>query len=299
MFCKNCGTKLDDNAKFCANCGWQVGSDETKVGKEKRGLPVIPIIGVIGIVIVGFVVKTIFFSGNSLAKQAKNVKVVTKYSSDTLVDEMDTITFGSYPQSDISGDKKEPIEWLVLEKNDKEMLLLSKYILDCKCYNDEQKDVTWETCTLRKWSNSTFYNKAFSGKEKKKIIKSNVVNKDNSECGTSGGNDTKDYVYSLSIEECRKYFGNGDTNKRLATKGTKYAKNVDNHGNNLWVSDATEWDGGNSGFWLRSPGDFQDFAAVVRTDGSVNTFGGSVGTNGDFVVSGNGGLRPLVRVKYK
>jgi len=24
MFCKNCGTKLDDGAKFCTSCGWKV-----------------------------------------------------------------------------------------------------------------------------------------------------------------------------------------------------------------------------------------------------------------------------------
>ena len=298
MFCKNCGAKLKSKAKFCEECGWEVGSEVKKASKTEVAsgfkIPVIPIIAVIGIIAVGFVVKTIFFGGSSLARQAKKVKVVTEYSSDTLVAEMDTVTFGSYPQSDISGNKKDPIEWLVLEKNDNEMLLLSKYILDFKCYNDEGKDVTWETCTLRKWLNDTFYNKAFSGKEKRRIMKSNVVNKDNSECGTSGGNDTNDYVYSLSIDECRQYFGNEDENyynKRLATKGTEYAKNVDNHGGKLWVSDASEWYGGNSDFWLRSSGDSQDYAADVRPDGRVSTYG--------YGVDGGDGLRPLLKVKYR
>ena len=299
MFCKNRGAKLENKSKFCVNCGWQVGSDVTKVNKTKSAsgfkIPVIPIIGVIGIIAIGFLVKNLFFGGSSLAKQAKKVKVVTEYSPDTLVDEMDTVTFGSYPQSDISGDKKDPIEWIVLEKNDSEMLLLSKYILDCKCYNDEEKDVTWGTCTLRKWLNDTFYDSAFSDNEKKYIIKSNVVNKDNSEYGTSGGNDTNDYVYSLSIDECRQYFGNEDANnfnKCLATKGTEYAKNVDNYGNKLWVSDATEWYGGNSAFWLRSPGTYQITATDVLGDGYVRTYGYNVG---NFY----SGLRPLLKVKYR
>lgn len=26
MFCVNCGTELNDNAKFCSNCGYKVGN---------------------------------------------------------------------------------------------------------------------------------------------------------------------------------------------------------------------------------------------------------------------------------
>lgn len=294
MFCKNCGAKLENRVKFCVNCGWQVGSDVTKSKiKNVSGIkiPVILIIGVIGIIVIGFVVKNLFFGGSSLVRYAKKVKVVTEYSTDTLIDDMDTVTFGSYPQSDTSGDKKDPIEWLVLEKSDSEMLLLSKYVLDCKCYNDEYKDVTWETCTLRHWLNDIFYNKAFSDDEKESIIKSNVVNKGNSEYGTLGGNDTSDYIYSLSIDECRKYFSNEDkanSKKRLATKGTEYAKNVDNYGDKLWI------DGSNSacGFWLRSPGNKQKNATYVF-------FGGSVFDSGLDVDYYSFGIRPLIKVRYK
>lgn len=38
-FCKNCGTKIDSNAKFCVNCGESIQSlnlNESKIKNEKR-----------------------------------------------------------------------------------------------------------------------------------------------------------------------------------------------------------------------------------------------------------------------
>ena len=31
MFCKNCGAKLDDNAKFCDACGTQTAAEQAKI----------------------------------------------------------------------------------------------------------------------------------------------------------------------------------------------------------------------------------------------------------------------------
>ena len=92
--------------------------------------------------------------------QIARCKLVSDYSETTKVEEMDTITFGSYPQSDVSGNIKDPIEWIVLDKQGDKALLLSKYILDYKWYNDEFKNITWESCTLRDRLNVTFYNTA-------------------------------------------------------------------------------------------------------------------------------------------
>ena len=43
------------------------------------------------------------------------------------------IQFGSYQQE---YDYKQPIEWIVLEKQNNKMLLVSKKILDCKPYHN-------------------------------------------------------------------------------------------------------------------------------------------------------------------
>lgn len=228
-----------------------------------------------------------------LAIQASKVKCVTEYSKNTVVKKMDTVKFGSYPQSGEIGVGNEPIEWIVLEKNNNEMLLLSKYILDCKCFNDEDKEVTWETCTLRKWLNDAFYNYAFSTNEKEKIVKSVVKNKENVEYGTSGGNDTVDFVYLLSNDECIKFFGNIDNrhnNKCLATNATEYAKNIFNNGRQLYVKKTQRfsWDYGNSEFWLRSPAE-NNYFGKVWSHGEIY---------GAVVNYCDAGVRPLIRVKY-
>lgn len=48
---------------------------------------------------------------------------------------------GEYPQN--FGLKKEPIEWIVLKKEEQRCLYISKYLLDCKTYHNLSKNVTW------------------------------------------------------------------------------------------------------------------------------------------------------------
>lgn len=218
-----------------------------------------------------------FVDNKNIPSNIKSAKLVSDYSESTVVYFMDTVKFGSYPQSDISGTNKEEIEWIVLERQDNKALLFSKFILDCKCYNNEFKDVTWETCDLRKWLNSDFYNKAFNDSEKSIIKTTNVVNNDNAEYKTSGGNDTNDKVFCLSIDEIRKYFGNGykETDgyrmgENVATKGTDYARNVENNGSKLWAISEEEWYQWNSCYWLRSPGYFQNCSSSVNETGYLD-----------------------------
>ena len=81
----------------------------------------------------------------------------------------DIIKFGHYEQDGNTSYGKEEIEWEVLKVESDRVLVVSKYALDCKPYNTEYTDVTWETCSLRQWLNSTFLNTAFSAEEQKKI----------------------------------------------------------------------------------------------------------------------------------
>ena len=55
-------------------------------------------------------------------------------------------------------------------------------------YHEKWGEVTWKTCTLRKWLNGDFYKSEFSEKEKKAIIETNLENPNNPEYGTPGGN---------------------------------------------------------------------------------------------------------------
>lgn len=193
------------------------------------------------------------------------------------------VTFGEYPQT-TAGEDVTPIEWLVLARDGNKALLISRYWLDAQPYNTDHTSVTWETCTLRTWLNVTFYNKAFSSDEQAAILTTSVDNGKNqgySKWSTSGGNNTEDKVFLLSYAEANKYFGvtyDNISNTKSRVAPTAYAIA---HG--TWTSSSNKTaDGTDAGWWwLRSPGNYQDFAAVVDTDGSlrnitVNYVSGSV-----------------------
>ena len=193
------------------------------------------------------------------------------------------VTFGEYPQT-TAGEDMTPIEWLVLARDGNKALLISRYWLDAQPYNTDHTSVTWETCTLRTWLNVTFYNKAFSSDEQAAILTTSVDNGKNqgySKWSTSGSNNTEDKVFLLSYAEANKYFGvtyDNISNTKSRVAPTAYAIA---HG--TWTSSSNKTaDGTDAGWWwLRSPGNYQDFAAVVDTDGSlrnitVNYVSGSV-----------------------
>ncbi|MBO4776453.1 MAG: hypothetical protein J5515_07545, partial [Lachnospiraceae bacterium] len=146
----------------------------------------------------------------------------------------DIIKFGKYEQDGNTSNGKEDIEWLVLSNEDGRVLVISKYALDAKVYNTEYVSVTWENCTLRSWLNNEFLNSAFDDKEKKIIPSVTLENKDNPINGRSGGNNTTDKVFCLSLDEIEKYFGeynwyNENTmhglNQKLICAPTQYAIN--------------------------------------------------------------------------
>ena len=189
----------------------------------------------------------------------------------------ETIEFGNYPQ-DKDGTEK-PIEWIVMKKEGNQVLLLSKYVLDAKSYNEEWEDVTWETSDIRQWLNNEFYTAAFNKSEKAKIQTSLIKNEDNSEHGTSGGNDTEDKVFLLSEKEAETLFSNDD--ERIA-KATEYAEK-----SGVYVNEekAAYW-------WLRSPGDSGDDAAEV-------IYSGWVYRDGNYVDDSSGGVRPALHLNLQ
>ena len=177
------------------------------------------------------------------------------------------VTFGEYPQT-ADGKDMTPIEWLVLARDGNKALLISRYALDAKRYNNSNTE-KWETCTLRTWLNGTFYNKAFSSAEQAAILTTSVDNSSNQGYwGRSGGN-TQDKVFLLSYAEANKYFGithfnSSNTKSRVAP--TPYAIAQGAYTNS---SDKTA-DGTAAGWWwLRSPGDYRERVARVNTDGSL------------------------------
>ncbi len=167
----------------------------------------------------------------------------------------DIVEFGSYPFEEDGSAK--PIKWIILKLDGNKALLLSAYGLDAMLYNEENKDVTWETCALRRWLNEDFYDAAFTEDEKNRIVSTNVKNSDNPEYNTPGGNDTEDRIFLLSINEAEKYLTGSERRLIPAPYAAKQGELQGNNGNCWW--------------WLRSPGINSYGAACVDDEGSIRS----------------------------
>jgi len=153
----------------------------------------------------------------------------------------------------------EAITWRVLVIEDGRALLISESNLDCKAFNPEEGSYTWETCELRNWLNGEFSKTAFTEKEREVILTVILKNDDNPKYGTDGGEDTQDQIFLLSIAEAQEYFRDDDARQ---AQNTAYAK----------AQGAYE-ENGFGGWWLRSPGDRESYAATVNGTGSVRRGG--------------------------
>ena len=167
-------------------------------------------------------------------------------SDDTLVG--DYVVFGSYEQDNDTSNGAEPIEWLVLDKQDGRLLVISRYVLDYRQYHGKIESVTWETCALHKWLNEEFLKKAFIADDRS-AIRSTTIN-------TEGSKDTKDKIFLLSTSEAREYL---DSTARQCM-ATAYAR-AQGSSERFW--------------WLRSPGSASDFAGYVYSDGDISEGGDS------------------------
>lgn len=194
----------------------------------------------------------------------------------------DIVYFGTYEQDNDTSNGKENIEWRVLAKENSRVLVISDKALDCQPYNSSYtEEVTWENCSLRKWLNGTFLNKAFSTEEQAQIQNTTVSADNNPQYSTNPGNATTDKVFLLSINEVEKYF-NSDEARKCAP--TAYAKAQGASTSDTFKTPsgaATCW------WWLRSPGDDQSSAAYVY-------FGGDVFELGNYVFSGLNAVRPAM-----
>ena len=187
------------------------------------------------------------------------------------------IKFGKYYQS--NSNNKEEIEWRVLEVKDGKVLIISEKALDCQQYNTEKTDVTWETCSLRKWLNETFINEAFNKGEQTVIAETTVTTAANPIYSTSSGNDTTDKVFLLSIPEANTYFVSPE---ERTCKPTDYAKEKGawtNNPSDVWtnVTRGACW------WWLRSPGYDSVRVANVYGGGDISNGGNSVNDTGGCV----------------
>ena len=202
---------------------------------------------------------------NSIYLQYKQQKIETAKVGDT-------IFFGKYEQDNEFANGKEDIEWCVLDIQDGKALVISKYILDSKEYND--KTNRWQNSTLRSWLNGEFLCSAFSEEEILRIP-TVTISTDRGHYNFYSGGETQDKVYVLSGTEAEKYFR---LNQDRKCKATAYAK-----AQGAYVSSLD----GNSWWVLRSPGRTEDGVVSVLSDGEINWEGG-------YVKFDDRGIRPVL-----
>ncbi len=172
----------------------------------------------------------------------------------------DYVEFGSYEQDNDINNGSERIEWIVLAKDKKKALLISRYALDRKRYNEEYVPITWENSSIRKWLNDCFFDSSFTFLEQKLIKETNITAEDNSVYNTDAGKNTIDKVFLLSIGEAKKYL-NTETQRKCYV--TEYCLS----------RGAKASDEGICWWWLRTPGRLSDGEAGVNRDGSIDYYG--------------------------
>lgn len=180
----------------------------------------------------------------------------------------DYVLFGSYEQDNNLDNGKEPIEWLVLDKEDGWYLLITSEVIDEACYNNEWQPTAWENSSLRNWLNSSFLEEAFTEEQLSSIVDKEHIN--------VNGNATADRVYILDQGELEDYF---ESNNSRTAGATIYAE----------AQGVYEYSNSNCWWWVREAGADPHYAKYVNCEGDILEYGMLVFNN-------TFGVRPVIWV---
>ena len=233
----------------------------------------------------------------------------------------DCVWFGNYWQEDTNGDgvcvkedygdyeqdDKQPVKWRVLSVDASgNALLLADKNIEIREYNTTDTDVTWETCTLRSFLNSYgpesniceedyeaagFLTTAFNAKERSAIKTAFTANPNNPIYDTKGGNDTKDKVFLLSLDEAMNpnYGFTANHLKHEYYEG-RYSTDADATRTALntgFVDFKPGYEGNDKDaedvWWMRTPGESADYASSFYNMGAANASGRKVSDKGTAV----------------
>ena len=184
-------------------------------------------------------------------------------------------------------------DWRVLDVQDGKALIITDWVIFGSEFTPSGFEVvTWETSDVREGLNSWFLS-FFDTSELARIALTYVVNNNNpwdwtwggGHNRTSGGYNTWDRIFLLSIDEVLQHFGDSGMVARGATMGENvrganaptwpewgiYSFGIhDQFSDNRIAIDDRDWA---SQWRLRSPGSTPYFAAHVRMDGLLNLHG--------------------------
>ena len=163
------------------------------------------------------------------------------------------------------------IRWYVIAKTETGCTLLSEKPVIKMAFNEAGYNTTgtWEDSTARAWLNEKFYN-TFTEEEKALIEKTHNTNPANSKYGASGGNDTDDHIFLLSVDEAN------SLDKKVRHCG-------------YWYGMKHQW------WWLRSPGANAHYTAYV---GKGNNSDAEIDLAGDISSNEYGAVRPALNLRF-
>lgn len=126
---------------------------------------------------------------------------------DTDISMGDQIAFGQYPQRDSDPNRRDPIQWTVIGKNEYAVQLLCNDCLDAVPFS-LTNEIAWSKSYLREWLNDEF-TQSFTQAEKDRILRTDL---------NEGGLILSDKVFVLSYKEIEEYHVD------LMCLGTDYAR---------------------------------------------------------------------------
>ncbi len=203
----------------------------------------------------------------SCAFAESNYSIGTYEPDEPVVQPGDIIRFGSYEQDNVTGDGKEPIEWIVLDVDGASALVISRYGLANKQFNSNSGGQTWSSCSLRTWLNGSFLKSAFNAQEREAILYTEVQEGidqcDSSHAPKRLGSNTRDKIFVLSYAEAIRYLRDRDV--RLCIPTAYATGQGGNKSDTAYLyGSRTCW------YWLRSPA-YQNNACCVDWDGTYAT----------------------------
>ena len=117
--------------------------------------------------------------------------------------EGDIVFFGSYCPIDYVPHRKKNIEWIVIRRDERQIQLLSRYILAYRRYHEYSKvnvSISWLESDIRAWLNYDFLREAFSQEEQAVISISPIENLGPKE-SDNGNKICMDKVFLMSSQE--------------------------------------------------------------------------------------------------